>query len=364
MLERAHHITGVGTALVDLKVINPTQTLPQTQQEVPEFLCHHNDVQKSVGGSMANSMATLARLMPGGSVTFLQRVGLDTHGVFYKQHTPKELISGIQIDAVNPTGVCIFAVTKGGQRMDQWPEVTFYGASDELEIPKGIGTSGDVFITNVNAYRRLAPKEQIVYALQEAANGDGIFVFRLSGIQHGTDEKFDKKELDVLLTSLPKPPDILFANAVELQHASGIEGVYSATLQAFPETKLLAITNGAKGSLVRFKDSVFELEPEQLSQNDVVDTTGAGDSYMGAMLAALFTRPYSKWTLEFIVSCAKIGTYASSLVIQSLESRLTEQQLKTIHEKILLMGVEYGIEETLVTREKELQNPNVYRETV
>lgn len=363
MNERIYNFTGIGTALVDLKVINPSRALPQSQLEVSGFLSDQHEVHRKAGGSMATAMAVLARLMSPGRVSFLQKIGLDDNGEFYRQQTPIELVGGIQVDVANPTGVCVFAITNGAQKIDQWPEVTFYGASDELEIPKGTGASGDVFITNINAYRRFASKGQIVNAIQEVAAGGSIFVFRLSGIQHGTDEKFDKKELDLLLTSLPKQPDILFANAVELQHASGIDGVYLATQQAFPESKLMVITNGAKGSLVRFESNVFEISPEQLSQNDVVDTTGAGDNYMGAMLAALFTRQYSQWTPEFITSCAKIGSYASALIIQSLESRLTESQLMDIREKISLMGVEYKVEEELVKREEDSKNPNPNRYT-
>lgn len=194
-------------------------------------------------------------------------------------------------------------------------------------------------------------------ALQEVAASGGIFVFRLSGIQHGTDEKFDKKELDSLLASLPKLPDIVFANAVELQHASGIDDVYQATQQAFPESRLMVITDGENGSFVRFESNVFKIPPESISQNDVVDTTGAGDSYMGAMLAALFTRPYNQWTSEFIISCAEIGTYASALVIQSFQSRLTKQQLMDIREKISLMEVIYNLDEKLTQEEEKFSIP-------
>lgn len=49
-------IIGVGTALVDLKIINPTMALPQSQKEIPEFLSGQNEVKMHAGGSMANVM--------------------------------------------------------------------------------------------------------------------------------------------------------------------------------------------------------------------------------------------------------------------------------------------------------------------
>lgn len=361
MREQWRNIVGVGTALVDIKVINPTRKLPNSHIEVSGFLSDQREVYRGAGGSMATTMVVLARLMPPGSVNFLQKIGMDDDGEFYRQHTPIELSGGIQVDVVHPTGICVFAITNGAQKIDQWPEVTFYGASDELTIPKGTGSNGDIFITNINAYRRFAPKRQIVDAIQEVADGDGIFVFRLSGIKHGIDEKFDKKELDLLLSSLPKLPDILFANAVELKHASGIDDTYQATQRAFPESRLMVITNGENGSLVRFKGNILEISPEPISQSDVVDTTGAGDNYMGGMLAALFTRPYSHWTLEFIASCAKIGTHASALVIQSFDSRLTGPQLMDIREKISLMTVEQGVDESLTQKEESQEPNNIYR---
>lgn len=347
MSERSHIFTGIGTALVDYKVINPTQPLPTSHEAVPAFLSIQNEVRKNAGGSMATAMVTLSELMPPGNVNFLQRIGLDSDGDFFREQTPIELRRGIQTDISNPTGVCVFAVSEGGQKIDQWPEVTFYGASDDLEIPKGTGQGGDVFVTNVNAYRRLSPKGEIVNALREVVDSDSIFVLRLSGIQHGTDEKFDKKELDDLLDTLPKSPDIIFANAVELIHTSGIADVEEAIRHAFPESKLMVITNGAKGSLVRLNDKVLTIPPESVSREDVKDTTGAGDCYMGVMLAALFSRPTDQWTEDFVTSCAGIGTYASSLVIQSFDSRLTTDQLHDIRDRITAMNARYQVEETI-----------------
>ncbi len=346
-------VTAVGTALVDFKVVNPREPFPKSHEEVPQFLSNQHEVKKSAGGSIANAMVVLSQLMPPGNVTLLQRVGLDTNGDFYRRQTPVELASGIQVDVTNPTGVCIITIVKGGQKIDQWPEVTFHGASDELEIPEGTGASGDVFVTNINAYRMLAPKRQIVDALQEVADNNNNFVFRLSGVLHGTGEKFEKKELDELLDSLPKMPDIIFANSVEIQHASGINGVYQATQQAFPESRLMVVTNGANGSLIRFDGNVLEISPVPMSQNDVVDTTGAGDSYMGVMLAALFTHPSIQWTEDFIISCAEIATYASGLIIQTLESRLTEQQLMDIRDRIELMRLKYEIEDEFTKQYKQ-----------
>lgn len=328
---------GVGTALVDYKVVNPNQPLPLDQEAIAEFLEAHPAAEKRAGGSMANAMATLAQLINPSAVNFLQRIGLDSDGKFFTEQTPIALRRGIQTDISKPTGICIFAVSEGGQKSDQWPETTFYGASDELEIPTGTGSMGDVFITNVNAYRRLKPKTEIVSALQEVANSKKIFVFRLSGIQHGTDERFDEKELGSLLDTLPKQPDIIFANAIEITHTHGVSDIEKATREAFPETKLMVITNGSKGSLVRFNNRLITIPPERISQDDVVDTTGAGDAYMGTVLAALFSRPIDQWTEDFVISCAEIGTYASSLVIQSFDSRLTADQLIKIRYRITQM---------------------------
>src|SRR4030043_1410316 len=98
MKEHLQTVIGVGTALVDIKVIDPTEGLPKYQSEVEAFLSRNRDINKTVGGSMANVMSLLAKLMPSKSVNFLQRVGLDSNGDFYRKQTPVELINGIQVD--------------------------------------------------------------------------------------------------------------------------------------------------------------------------------------------------------------------------------------------------------------------------
>ena len=147
---------------------------------------------------------------------------------------------------------------------------------------------------------------------------------RLSGAGHGF---MERSELLSLLTSFRKSPQILFANEDELAQLTGDSNLESAIGQTFPDSRLLVVTLGEKGSAVRFEGVVYTV-PVFAANNRVLDTTGAGDAYMGVMLAALFSEPYSRWTERHVKNCAETGSYAAFLVIQNLNSRLNQPDIE------------------------------------
>ncbi len=79
--------------------------------------------------------------------------------------------------------------------------------------------------------------------------------------------------------------DLLFLNEIEAEQLSGTTGtaeMIRALSKRFPETKLI-ITLGDEGSLYHFKGET--LKQIAIDVGQIIDTTGAGDAFVGNFLA-------------------------------------------------------------------------------
>merc|ERR1712224_771257 len=71
----------------------------------------------------------------------------------------------------------------------------------------------------------------------------------------------------------------------------------------------VVITNGADATVVAVNGEVTEYPVITLSKEQLVDTNGAGDSYVGGFLAGLcMGKP--------IAECCRAGAYAASVIVQ------------------------------------------------
>lgn len=320
MTQEAIRSIGLGFALVDEKVICG-DFLPQSMAEVDGFMERNKPKFSGAGGSIANTMSNFATFADGGQTRLFCSVGEDRRGLLFSGQT-STILGQPQIDRVKPTGVCVFNLSQKGSDPE---EVTYYGAAESVSVPRGdvYEFRNNLFVTNINACKRPAVSGQVESILRRLDLDGGVFALRLSGATY-----VENTELLSLVESFRHDPQVVFSNNEELEQIAGKSKLKEAMRVAFPNTRLLVVTLGGGGSMIRFEGEFIFIPPGNVSSDLVVDTTGAGDSYMGIMLGALFTKPYSEWVLEHVVDCARTGTYAASLVIQGLDSRLSEPQVR------------------------------------
>jgi adenosine kinase len=117
-----------------------------------------------------------------------------------------------------------------------------------------------------------------------------------------------------------KYTDLVFGNETEAEafaHANGLDKDASieeiaraiASLPSHKDTKrTVIITQGADCTIVCHGDSINRYKVKKVS--NVIDTTGAGDSFCGGFLSQLVLG-YDEAT------CVEAGHYAASVVIQA-----------------------------------------------
>jgi len=246
------------------------------------------------GGKGANQAITAKRL--GGNVHFITKVGNDLYGKSYRHHLIKNGLDQKLIlkDKKLPTGMAVIELTpKGENRI-----IAFLGANGSL---------------SVNDLKRL----------ERYWKGVDVFVTQLE-IPFSTVEKGLKmaKEKGALTLLNPSPPvqlpshvlssvDFIVPNEVEAQSLTGIKWKGDREIRKMAEkfldqgVKNVVITLGSKGLF--FKNRSEEVWMNAFRVN-VIDTTAAGDAFLGALASGLSENKPIREVLRFANGAGALAT--------------------------------------------------------
>lgn len=78
------------------------------------------------------------------------------------------------------------------------------------------------------------------------------------------------------------------------------------------ENQMVIVTDGEKGVHVFYRDDVFY---QQAFQVEVVDTTGAGDAFMGAFLWSLSKEDHPFLKIDWVPKALEIASYVGALTV-------------------------------------------------
>jgi len=106
--------------------------------------------------------------------------------------------------------------------------------------------------------------------------------------------------------------DLLFGNEAELTMLYETETLDEAVAEARRNSPLVAVTVGARGSLVVTPEEV--IAAPAVSVRRVIDTTGAGDLYAAGFL-------YGLTAGRQLAECAQLGSIAAAEVISHVGPR-------------------------------------------
>jgi ribokinase len=212
-------------------------------------------LERLAGGKGANQ--AVAASAAGASVVMVGRVGSDEAGSAYLARLTALGVdaTSIRVTADEPTGHALITVDEAGENSI----VVVAGANasvsvDDLDVLGSVGR-GDVVLVQLEV-----PLEVVTAAVRRASAGGARVVLNLSPYA-------------------PLPPDVvaLADPLVVNEH----EALLLADSEAMPASML--VTFGAAGAAW----DGDQLTGPQVDEADVLDTTGAGDAFCGALCAAL-----------------------------------------------------------------------------
>ena len=246
------------------------------------------------GGKGANQAITAKRL--GGDVLFMTKVGNDHYGITYRQNLIKNGLDQRLIlrDKKLPTGTAVIELTtKGENRI-----IAFLGANGAL---------------SVNDLKRL----------DRCWNGVDVFVTQLE-IPFPTVERSLKmaKDQGALTLLNPSPPvplfprflslvDFIVPNEVEAQLLTGIKWKGDQDIRKMAETflnqgvKNVVITLGPKGLFFKNRSEEIWMKAFKVK---VIDTTAAGDSFLGGLAYGLSENKPIREVLECANGAGALAT--------------------------------------------------------
>ncbi|XP_037044250.1 adenosine kinase [Bradysia coprophila] len=272
---------------------------------------HENlDVQVHLGGSALNT-CRLLRAIGDARILFCGAIGVDDNGQFVEQHL-KELgiETFLQINPTESTGTCICLIHK-----------------DDRCCYANIGAS-----KHFHADDKLTDKLKAIVNIQERAVVyiEGFFLTERSQVCRSIVQQFSERNSNVTLAVnlsapylvenniadvnfLVEQADIVFGNKDEFevlakcnQINTVIEFVYSMSenLSANARNKIIVITDGNQPieiyTLILNESFKWEtLDVRVVKQQDVIDTTGAGDAFVAGFFHAHLRQDAIKDCVEF-----------------------------------------------------------------
>ena len=238
----------------------------------------------NVGGKGANQAC--AALFLGADVTFIGAVGKDNNGDSVIDFLSKNGLKTRIKRSDCPTGVAFIILdeTNAENRI-----LIVQGANNDLskeDIDHNLDLfqEGDILLTQFEN-----SLETVEYVIKKAKEKKMLVVVNPAPY----------KEVD---ESIFQYIDYLVPNEHELESLAGTSNVIEGCKRLLGKgANNVIVTLGEKGSLFVNKDEILEIAPQKVN---AVDTTAAGDSYLGALVTKLAEDKPIKEAMEFASLCS------------------------------------------------------------
>jgi ribokinase len=253
-------IAVVGSAMMDLTAY--AQLLPESGQTLAGQL-----FTIGFGGKGANQAVMAAHC--GAKVHFIGKLGLDVFGVAIAENFLKVGIDSQYLEqSETPTGVAhIWVDGKGENRI-----IIIPGANHEIEIANAVKA--------INSIQDLS----VVIAQCEIKQDVTLNAFRVAKVR-GCITILNPAPYQEISPELLELSDWIIPNEIEFRELSGQAPISDEVLKSFRPGKNTIVTLGSQGAVCILADG--SLTRVSAPKVTAIDTTGAGDAFVGAFAYSL-----------------------------------------------------------------------------
>ena len=307
-------IIGMGNALVDVlvridddslleKLHLPKGSMQLIQEDTLSEIRKYTSgmkIHRSTGGSAGNTVCALAAL--GANPGFIGKVGQDETGAFFGDTLRQRGVNALLATCDLPSGIASTFISTDGERTFG----TYLGAAATLRAED---LSRKMFAGYNYLYIEgyLLQDHDLMLRAVQLAKEEGLQVC-LDMASYNVVEA----ERDFFDQLIVKYVDIVFANESEALAYTG-KTPHEALEEIASKCSIAVVKTGKEGSLVKKGTEVIQLL--SCPVDNVLDTTGAGDSYAAGFMYGL-TCGYS------LEKCVQISTILATAVIQEVGTTL------------------------------------------
>ncbi len=292
-------ITALGEILIDMTYAGKSENGQTLFEQNP-------------GGAPANVLSAITRL--GGTGAFIGKVGSDMHGKFLFDTLKNE---GICTDGVVTDDKCF--TTLAFVNLDEKGERSFSFARkpgadtqlDESEVRFDIIEQSRIFHVGSLSLTD-EPCGRATFAALKFAKEKGLIISYDPNYRAPLWESEEKATEG--MKSILEYVDIIKVSDEETRLLTGFEDIIKASEELLNMgIKTVIVTLGEKGALVRTKDGYVYSEAEKVK---AIDTTGAGDAFMGGFLYKVAKSGKREFTLEEVKKFADFGNCVAGYNVQ------------------------------------------------
>ena len=282
------HIVVIGSVAIDNTIF--TKTLPGAGTTTIADSYFQN-----IGGKGANQAC--AALFLGSDVTFIGAVGNDNNGEMVKKFLKENKLDARLITSKQPTGVAFIMLE---EQTAENRILIIQGANNDVQINdikknEDLFKRGDILLTQFES-----PIHTIEYVIKHAKEKEMLVIVNPAPIKK-VDEKYYKYI------------DYLVPNEHELEALSGESDVIKGAKNLLAKgVKNVIVTLGSKGSVLVNENEIIEVASHKVH---AIDTTAAGDSYLGALVNKLAEGKNIKAAMKFASKCSSITVTRKGAIV-------------------------------------------------
>jgi len=274
-------------------------------------------VQYIAGGATQNSIRVAQwMLQTPGATAYMGCVGKDANGeTLAKACSTDGVAAHYMIDEATPTGTCATLIVGIERSLCTNLSAANNYKAEHCQKPENWKVvQGAKIVYSAGFFATVSPEAMRLASLEKEKDG-GLYCMNLSA-----PFLMQVPPLRAVLTERMPYVDFLFGNETEALTWAETAGWDSTDIE-FIATRLslmpraksgprtVVITQGCDDTIVCVKGVVKKYPVIELPKEKLVDTNGAGDSYVGGFLAGLV----KGLPME---ACCKAGAYAASVIVQ------------------------------------------------
>lgn len=249
-----------------------------------------DDLQIIPGGKGANQAVAAAR--QGASVAMIGKVGKDSFGPFLVESLKSNNVDTSQVLADGAaTGTAIIVVDSNGQN----------------SIVLSAGANGKMSVQDINALKL----EAKILLLQLEIPLETVIHAARWGKQKGRTVILNPAPACALPDELIANADYIIPNETELNLLTNVLVIDDASVEKAAKVLLsrgaknVVVTLGSKGALLVSEKQVIHVDAYKV---DVVDTTAAGDAFIGGFASALLRGIEIEEAVRYANACGALAT--------------------------------------------------------